>query len=146
MGKTKNRREKQRKSGLGRSSATTTKKFAAPTPGLKDVFFTRRTAKDAAKSKETVRELAWHVGMQPWKHSSLASKAMSSLAKPTIAAPARPVREYWIDSIRTTKTNNSMSNAEPPTALGPVKEDWDHCIDVDNYKTKLKTYQEKQEA
>ena len=94
MGKTKNKKEKQRKSGLGRSAAATTKKFAALTPGLADVYFTWGTAKDAAKFKETVSALAWHVGMQSWKHSSLASNAMSSLAKPTVAAPARPVREY----------------------------------------------------
>ena len=40
MGKTKNMRGKQRKSGLGRSGATTAKKFTVPTPGLEDVYFT----------------------------------------------------------------------------------------------------------
>ena len=94
MGKTKNKRGKQQKCGLGYSSTTTAKKFMAPMPGLKDVYFTWGMAKDAAKFKETVSALARHVGTQPWKHSSLASKAMSSLAKSTIAAPDWPVREY----------------------------------------------------
>ena len=75
--------------------------------------------------------LARHVGTQPWKYSSLASKAMSSLSEPFIVMPACPVREYWIESTCTTKANNRMSNTEPPTTLEPVKEDWDHGIDVD---------------
>ena len=84
--------------------------------------------------------------MQPWKRSSLATRAMSSLTELIIAALDRPVREYWTDSTRTAKTNNSTSNAEPLTALEPVKEGWDHGINVDKYKIKRKTFQEKQEA
>ena len=102
--------------------------------------------KDAAKFKEMVSALARHVGTQPSIHFSLASKAMSSLSEQTIAAPARPVREYWKDGTHTTKTNNITSDADPPVALEPVKEDWDHSIDMDDYKTKHKIYQENQEA
>ena len=51
-------------------------KFKAPTLGLKDVFFTLGTAKDAAKFENTVSKLARHVGTSPWPQSSLASKAM----------------------------------------------------------------------
>ena len=146
MGKGKNKKGKRRTSGLGRTAAANTKKFTAPTPGLENACFSWGTAKDAAKFKETVSALARHVGTQPWKHSSLASKAMSSLSEPVIAEPVRPVREYWTDGTRTTKTNNSTSDADPPVALEPVKEDWDHGIDVDDYKTKRKSYQKKQEA
>ena len=57
MGKGKNKKGKQRKSGLGRTAATATKKFTAPTPGLEDVYFPWGTAKDAAKFEETVSAL-----------------------------------------------------------------------------------------
>ena len=93
MGKNKNKKGKRRTSGLGRAAAATTKKFSAPTQGLEDVYFSWGTAKDAAKFEETVSALARHVGMQPWKHSSLALKAMSSLSEPTIATSDRPVRD-----------------------------------------------------
>ena len=136
MGKTKNKKRKQWRSGLGRSSGAATNKFASPTPGLEDVYFTWGTAKDATKFEETVSALTWHVGTQPWKHYSLALKAMSSLSEPTITVLVQPVREYWTDNTRTTKTNNSTSDADPPVALKPAKEDWDHGIDVDDYKTK----------
>ena len=82
MGKNKNKKGKRRTSGLGRGAAATTKKFSAPTQGLEDVYFSWGMAKDAAKFEETVSALARHVGTQPWKHSSLASKAMSSLWSP----------------------------------------------------------------
>ena len=66
---------------------------------------------------------------------------MSTMSEPTIAAPARPVREYWTDGTRATKTNNSTSDTDPPVVLEPVKEDWGHGINVDDYKTKRKSYQ-----
>ena len=146
MGKGKNKKGKRRTSGLGRTAAANTKKFTAPTPGLEDVYFRWRTAKDDARFEETVSALAWHVGTQPWKHSSLASKAMSSLSEPAMAEPAWPVREYWTDGTRTTKINNSTSNTDPPVPLEPVKEDWDHGIDVDKYKSKRKTLQKRKGA
>ena len=76
------------KSGLEGYAAATDKKFAAHMLGLKDVYFTLGAAKDTAMFEEMVSALAWHVGTQPSKHSSLASKAMSFLAKPTTVAPA----------------------------------------------------------
>ena len=94
MGKNKNKKGKRRTSGVGRTADATTKKFTAPTQGLEDVYFSWGTAKDAVKFEETVSALARHVGTQPWKHSSLASKAMSSLSEPVIAEPDRPVRKY----------------------------------------------------
>ena len=146
MGKNKNKKGKRRTSGLGRAAAATTKKFSAPTQGLEDVYFTWGTAKDAAKFEETVSALARHVGTQPWKHSLLASKAMSSLSEPVIAEPDRPVREYWTDGTQTAKTNNAVSDDTPPVPLVPVKEDWDHDIDVDDYKSKRKSFRERKEA
>ena len=146
MRKGKNKKGKRLTSGLGCAAAASTKKFTAPTLGLEDVFFSCGTAKDAAKFEETVSALARHVGTQPWKHSSLASKAMSSLLKPVIAEPGRPVREYWADGTRTTKSNNSTSDANPAVPLEPVKEDWDHTINVDDYKLKRKSFQERKEA
>ena len=68
--------------------------------------------------------LARYVGTQAWKLSSVASnKVMSELAAPVIVVLARPVREYWTDANQTTQTNNSMSDASPPAALVPVKEE-----------------------
>ena len=132
MGKGKNKKGKRLMSGLGHGAAASTKKFTAPTPGLEDMFFSWGTPKDAAKFKETVSALARHVGTQPWKYSSLASKAMSSLLEPMIVEPDRLVREYWTGGTRMTKTNNSISDTDLPVPLELVKEDWDRVIDAND--------------
>ena len=40
--------------------------------------------KDAAKFEDTVSQLVRYVGTQPWKLSSVASKAMSVIVAPVI--------------------------------------------------------------
>ena len=145
MGK-KGKKGQRRSGGSGGSGAASPRKFTAPTPGLEDVIFTWGTAKDGARFEETVNSLARHVGTQGWKYSSVALKAMSQLAPHIITAPNRPVREYWADTARTTRTNNGMSSADPPVAHAPVKEDWDHGIDVENYKVERKAFQEQEAA
>ena len=127
----------------GGSGAATSKKFTAPTSGLEDVYFTWGTAKNAAKFEDTVSQLARHVGTRNWQQSSVASKAMSTIRAPVIEEPTRPVREYWADADRTQRTNNNMGGTDvAPVPNQPVKEDWDHNLDVDDYKLKLKIFWE----
>ena len=97
MGKKAKRARQRNAAGSGGSGAATTKKFTAPTSGLEDVYFTWGTAKDAAKFEDTVSQLARYVGTQPWKLSSVASKAMSAIEAPVIASPTRPGRDQRQD-------------------------------------------------
>ena len=135
MGKRVRRTRQRNAAGSGGSGAATPKKFTAPTPGLEDVFFTWGTAKDAAKFEDTVSQLARHVGTQSWRLSSVASKAMSAIAAPVITEPARPSQKYWTDGTRLVETNNQTSGegtlSDPVVNLVPVKEEWDHLLDID---------------
>ena len=63
MGKKVRRTRQRTTAGSGGSGAATPKKFTAPTPGLEYVFFTWGTAKDAAKFKDTVSQLARYMGI-----------------------------------------------------------------------------------
>ena len=62
--------------------------------GLKMCISRKGTAKESAKSKDTVSKLARHVGMSPWPQSLVAPKAMSTLETPEFEEPAVPTREY----------------------------------------------------
>ena len=54
---------KRRQLAVGEAgSPAGTTKFTAPTSGLKDVFFTWGTAKDAAKFEDMVSKLTRHMG------------------------------------------------------------------------------------
>ena len=121
----KARRTRQRSTaGSGGSGAATPKKFTAPTSGLENVYFTWGTAKDAAKFEDTVSHLARHVGTQPWRLSSIASKAMLAIAAPVIAETDRPTRKYWTDTTRMVETNNKTSGTgDTLVELEPVKEE-----------------------
>ena len=130
-----------------RRGAVAPRKFTTPTPGLKDVHFTWGTAKDAAKFEDTVSSLARFVGTQCWTCSSEASKAMSALEAPVITAPNRPVREYWTDATRVAKTYEKTSGEGADLVqLAPVLDDWEHDLDVEDYKVRRKTYQEQEAA
>ena len=135
-----------RRNGTG-TGASAPREFIAPTPGLEDVYFTWGTAKDAAKFEDTVSLLVRFVGTQGWTRSSEASKAMSALDAPVITAPNRPVCEYWTDATRTATTYKKTSGEGADLVqLAPVLEDWEHDLDVEDYKIRRKTYQEQEAA
>ena len=94
MGKKAKRARQRNAAGSGGSGAATTKKFTAPTSGLEDVYFTWGTASGAAKFEDTVSQMARQVGTQPWRLSSVASKAMSTIEAPVITSPVRLLRKY----------------------------------------------------
>ena len=138
-------KRKQRAVGrTGSPGGAVTTKFTAPTLGLEDVFFTWGTAKDAAKFEDTVSKLARHVGTSPWPQSSVASKAMSTLRTPEFEEPTVPTREYWADPGRTIKTNDRTGPGTRDKFVDnpPVLEDWEHNLEVEEYKAERKVYNE----
>ena len=114
------------------------------------MYFTWGAAEDAAKFEDTVSQLARHVGTQPWKLSSVASKAMSAIKAPVITSPARPSRQYWTDETRLVKINDKTSGTgaedDPVVDLDTVKEEWEHLLDVDDYKIEQRSFQEREAA
>ena len=123
-------------------SPANTPKITAPTSGLEDVYFMWGTAKDAAKFKDTVRKLTWHVGTCPWTQSLVASKSMSTLVTSEFEEPAVPAGEYWADPGSTVKTNNRTrpGTGDEVADSPPVTEDWKHNLEGEEYKTKRKVY------
>ena len=147
MGKKLYRTRQQNGTKSGGSGGATLKKFTAPTPGLEDVFFTWGTAKDAAKFEDMVSQLANYVGTRNWTKSSVASKAMSAIEAPVIAGPDRPVREYWEDQAQQVRTNSKTGGAiGAPVANEPVVDDWEHDLNVEEYKIKLRAFREQEAA
>ena len=145
MGKKKGKKN-ARRNGTG-TGAAAPREFTAPTSGLEDVYFTWGTAKDAAKFEDTVSALASFVGTQGWTRSSEASKAMTALEAPVITAPNRPVREYWTDATWVAKTYEKTSGEGADLVqLAPVLDDWEHDLDVEDYKVWRKTFQEQEAA
>ena len=88
--------EERRSGKYGGKKATTTerKKYVASTANHHDVLFTSGTTKDAAEFKDTVQILARHVSTASgWKQGPTLAKAMTDLAAPVNAEPARPERK-----------------------------------------------------
>ena len=141
MGK-KNKRRQRNVAGAGSSGIAGKTKLTAPTSGLEDVYFMWGTAKDAAKFKDTVRKLTWHVGTCPWTQSLVASKSMSTLVTSEFEEPAVPAGEYWADPGSTVKTNNRTrpGTGDEVADSPPVTEDWKHNLEGEEYKTKRKVY------
>ena len=139
----KKQMRQQNGTGPGTSDGATPKKVTAPTPGLGDVYFAWRTAKDAAKFEDTVSLLARNVGTRLWSNSSVALKAVSAIETPMIVEPDQPARKYWTDSTRTVETNNKFGGtADAPTLNMPVKDDWEHGLDLDDYKSQCRVFWE----
>ena len=91
--------------------------------------------------------LARFVGTRPWKLSSVASKAMSAITAPTVVQPDRPTRKYWINGSRMATTNNETSGeGKDIVQLVPVKDDWEHDLDAEDYKIARRSSQEQAAA
>ena len=68
---------------------------------------------------------------------------MSAIAAPVITKPDRPTRKYWTDGTRSVQTNSKSIEVEKIiTELEPVKEDWEHHLDIDNFKLERRSFQE----
>ena len=67
---------------------------------------------------------------------------MSALQTPECEEPAVPTREYWANPGRTVKTNDRTRPGTGDEAVDnpPVKEDWEHNLEVEEYKAKRKVY------
>ena len=86
----------KRKTGKAPKQIKAEISYTAPTPGLKNVLFTRGTTQDAAKFIDTVETLARYVGVQAWSQSTVAAKAMIELVAPSYSQPLKPVRYYYV--------------------------------------------------
>ena len=75
---------------------------------------------------------------------------MSAIEAPVITGPVRPSREYWTDGTRTNKTRESTSGTgsddDPVVNLIQVKEEWEHLLDVDDFKLERRVFQEQEAA
>ena len=69
---------------------------------------------------------------------------MSTLQTPESEEPAVPTREYWANPDRTVMTNDRPRPGTGDTVINnpPVKEDWEHNLEVEEYKAKHKVYNE----
>ena len=95
------------------------------------------------KSKDVCTvKLARHVGTSPRPKSLVALKAMSTLVTLELEEPAVPARKYWASPARTVKTNNRTRLGTGDAVLDnpPVKEDWEHNLEVKEYKAKRNIY------
>ena len=92
MGKSWQRRS--RKSTKSTAKELYPGSFEAPTAGLKSVYFTAGSTKDAAEFKDTVEKLLRHVATTAWKQASILSKAMTELNDRVFPMQVRPVRVY----------------------------------------------------
>ena len=93
-----------------------------------------------------VSKLARYIGTKLWKHSFVASKAMSMIKAPAIDEPDRPVRLYYETGSKGSTTRHKESEGVDPALLVPVKEDWEHDLNVEEFAVKRKTFREKTEA
>ena len=82
------------RNGGRKATATTRKKYAAPTANHHDVLFTSGTTKDAAEFKDTVQILARHGSTASgWKQGPTLAKAMTDLAATVYVEPERLERK-----------------------------------------------------
>ena len=67
---------------------------------------------------------------------------MSTLVTPEFEEPAVPTREYWANPARTLKTNNRTRPGTGDDVVNnpPVKEDWEHNLEAEEYKANHKVY------
>ena len=91
--KSKGQRYKRRTGGASEETSADND-YTAPTPGLKNLLFTRGTTRDAARFIETLNTLAMHVGVEAWSQSTVTAKAMIELVAPSWTQPSKPARMY----------------------------------------------------
>ena len=80
--KAKSQRNRRRTGGASEETSADNE-YTAPTPGLKNVLFTRGTTRDAARFNDTLNTLARYVGVQAWSQSTVTAKAMIELVAPS---------------------------------------------------------------
>ena len=111
MAKNSKAQRYKRKTGGASEETSAENSYTAPTPGLKNVLFTRGTTRDAARFIDTLNTLARYVGVQIWSQSTATAKAMIKLVTLSFTQPLKPVRLYYVTptidvpgTVPTTKT------------------------------------------
>ena len=117
--KTKSQRYK-RKTGRASDETKAEISYTAPTPGLKNVLFTRGTTRNAAKYINTLNTLARHVGVQAWSQSTVTAKAMIELVAPSWTQPSNPVRMYYVTPTTLVPATDPMTQTVRRSVTGTV--------------------------
>ena len=107
--------------------------FEAPTAGLKSVYCTAGSTKDAAEFKDTVEKLSRHVATTAWKQASILSKAMMELKDPVFPMPDRTVPVYISGAVSSAVETTSRLTAG--TLNIAVIDDIDYSDKMDQYKS-----------
>ena len=87
MAKKARSQRNKRRTGVASEETSAENSYTAPTPGLKNVLFTRGTTRDAARFIDTLNTLARYVGVQVWSQSTVTVKAMIKLVAPSFTQP-----------------------------------------------------------
>ena len=149
--KAKSQRNKRR---VGRASEENKAEisYTAPTPGLKNVLFTRGTTRDAVTFIDTLDMPARHVRVQAWSQSTVAAKAMIELVAPSYTHPLKPVRLYYVTpaldapaSDRLVKTTDRFVPGTT-TKYVAVDDDIDWKMELSEYMIENQKYQKDTEA
>ena len=57
---------------------------------------------------------------------------------PAVEGPDRPTRKYWTNLTRMVETSNKTSGVgDALVELSSVKEDWEHDLNVEDYKIEI---------
>ena len=73
----------------------------------------------------------------------VALKAMFAIVAPAIMEPDCPTRKYWTDTTQTVETNSKTIGAgNARVDLTPVKEKWEHDLDIEDFKIKRRAFKE----
>ena len=92
-----------------------------------------------------VRQLARFIGIWPWPLFLVVLKAMSTIKGAVIDKPDFTVKKFCRDSTRLEEANNKMCcKGTRLTKLEPVMEDWEHELNVEEYKMKQNIFREQE--
>ena len=80
--------------GIGWKNRGPKEKFTAPTSRLEKVTFSLGTTRDAARFKDTLNNLAQHVGTWHVYGAANTSKEMKDMAGPVLMQTVSPPRKY----------------------------------------------------
>ena len=115
----------------------TKKKFAAPTSGLEDVYFTWGMVIDAAKYTEVVDKLKEYTAVHFCNQPMVAARAVEELKTPVFTKTERLVGMYWSGTSQeegaSNETKKKSRNPGAEADNKPKLKDWEHKRAVDKY-------------
>ena len=145
----------QYRSGAQVSSSRTAvvpkENFTAPTPGLEKLTFSWGTMRDSGRFKDTLDNLAQHVGTWHVYEASNAAKAMKDMEEPVFTHPIRPPRNYYkfrmdqqiSDQEPMVETSDRFTNGQLNTK---IVDDAEWKLDLDLFMVVQKKYEKDQDA